>query len=115
MHNEEIRHYCLSKPHTTESLPFDDQTLVFKVGGKIFAVLALDEPNLALKATPDEVAFRLEHYAEAQPPRYFDKRYWHFVRLDLVSDEKLLRGWIDRSYALIVERLPKKTRSASGR
>ncbi len=112
MHQDEIRMYCLDKMHCTESLPFDQYTLVFEVGGKIFAVLALDELNLALKATPDEVAYRLEHYAIVQPPRYFDKRYRHFVRLNQVSYEKLLKEWIDRSYELIVESLPKKTRIA---
>ncbi|MBK9291390.1 MAG: MmcQ/YjbR family DNA-binding protein [Bacteroidetes bacterium] len=112
MDHESIRNYCLSKPQAAESLPFDDQTLVFKVGGKMFAVLALDEPNLALKASPDEVMFRLEHYPEVQPPRYFDKRHWHFVHFDNLTDEKLLLQWIDWSYELIVSSLPKKTRIA---
>ena len=76
----------------------------------MFAVLALDEPNLALKADPDEVIFRLEHYPEVRPPRHFDKRHWHFVRFENLTNEKLLVEWIDRSYALIVESLPKKIR-----
>lgn len=110
MDHERIRNYCLSKPQAEESLPFDDKTLVFKVGGKIFAVLALDEPNLVLKASPDEIIYRLEHYLEAQPPRYFDKRHWHGVRFENLGDEKLLVHWIDSSYELIVESLPKKIR-----
>lgn len=112
MYHDEIRQYCLSKPHTTESLPFDDQTLVFKVGDKIFAVLSLDEPTLAVKASPDEVLFRLEHYPEARPPRYFDKRHWHFVHFETQTNENLLREWIDSSYQLIVESLPKKIRTS---
>lgn len=77
----------------------------------MFAVLALDESLIALKAKPDEVAKRLEHYREAIPARYFDKRHWHAVDFENFSKKQLLRQWIDQSYELVVESLPKKIRT----
>lgn len=114
MNIEEIRVYCLNKTHSSESLPFDDQTLVFKVGGKMFAVLSLDEPMMALKARPEEILLRMEHFAEVKPARYFDKRHWHAVQLDALTNSDVLRDWIDHSYTLIVEGLTKKLRIELG-
>jgi predicted DNA-binding protein (MmcQ/YjbR family) len=75
MNVEEIREYCLAKKQVTESLPFNDTALVFKVAGKMFALLDLSEDSrgITLKCDP-ELANRLrEHYPEATGAWHFNK------------------------------------------
>ena len=109
---EWVRKYCLSIPHATESLQWGDD-LVFKVGGKMFAVLVL-KPSpvwLSFKCTPEEFGELTERVGIIPAP-YSARYYW--VALETAAAlgsselERLLRG----SYELVLEKLPKKTRDA---
>ena len=107
MNIEEIREYCLSKPGVTESLPFNDTALVFKVAGKMFALLDLSEDSrgISLKCDP-ELAIELRaRHPEVTPAWHFNKQHWNGVRLDgSISDEQLME-WIDHSYSTITRKL----------
>ncbi|MBN1117151.1 MAG: MmcQ/YjbR family DNA-binding protein [Bacteroidales bacterium] len=110
MNIEQIRAYCLSKPAVDESLPFNDTALVFKVGGKMFAVLDLsdDKRGITLKCDP-ELAIKLrEEHSEVTPAWHFNKTYWNGIVLTGTITQRQIREWIDHSYDLVFESLPKK-------
>lgn len=108
MNIEEIREFCLSFKEATESFPFDDSTLVFKVAGKIFALLSLDnQPMISLKCDPERVVKLCEHHSAVRPARYMNKKYWIMAASDKVSDDEL-RDWIRHSYQEVVDKLPRK-------
>ena len=109
MNIEEIREYCLSKKFVTESFPFDDVTLVFKVMNKMFAILSLEgDHGLSLKCDPDKAIYLREQYPAVRPGYHLNKRLWNSVHIDGSISDKLIKEWIDDSYNLIVESLPKK-------
>ncbi len=115
MNIEEIREYCLSKLAVTECLPFGDDTLVFKVAGKMFLLANLEGPlKINIKATPEAVVDRLERYAEAEPGYHMNKRHWIRVNMEQSTDDRRLKAWIDESYRLVAAGLPKKDRLAYG-
>ena len=108
---EEIRAYCLLKKAVTESFPFDETTLVFKVMGKMFALLPLEkEPSINLKCDPEKAIELRAHYSAVLPGYHMNKRLWNTVMIDGSISDKLIKEWIDDSYQLIVEKLPKKHR-----
>ncbi|MDR3297540.1 MAG: MmcQ/YjbR family DNA-binding protein [Prevotellaceae bacterium] len=108
MNIEEIREYCLSKPRVTEELPFDDETIAFKVCDKIFALVSLQKAVLNIKSEPDKAVALREQYASVVEPYHMHKKMWNSI---LVNNEELpgelLRSWIDESYRLVVDKLPK--------
>ena len=109
MNTEEIRNYCLNKREVTESLPFNDTALVFKVNGKMFALLDLEsELRISLKCDPDLAIDLRERYASVIPGYHFNKRLWNTINIDGLIDEKLIYQWIDDSYFLVVEKMPKR-------
>jgi predicted DNA-binding protein (MmcQ/YjbR family) len=111
MNIEEIRTYCLNKKEVTEGFPFNDSTLVFKVAGKIFALLNLHVPHtINLKCDPGKAIQLREKYAAVQPGYHMNKKYWNTVSLDDFSEPNLLRKWIDHSYHQVVEGLPASKR-----
>lgn len=112
MNVEEIRSYCLSKPGTEEGFPFDETTLVFKVGGKMYALLSLDEANLNLKCEPGEAIRLREQYPFVVPGYHMNKKHWNTVMDCRRRPAHLIRHWIDRSYQLVYERLPRKIRES---
>ena len=108
MNYEEIRDYCLAKPAVTESLPFNDTALVFKVAGKMFALLDLSENSrgITLKCDPELAIELREQHPEVTPAWHFNKQHWNGVDLQGSVGDALLKEWIDHSYALIVQSLP---------
>lgn len=116
MNVETIRDYCLSKDFVTESTPFDDVTLVFKVAGKMFALLPLDEVNLSinLKCDPEKAVSLREMYPSVKPGYHMNKNHWNTVYIDGTIEKKLVLGWINDSYQLVFDSLPKKTRQSLG-
>ncbi len=109
MNIEEIRDYCLAKPGVTESFPFDDTTLVFKVMGKIFCLANLDgELGLALKNSPEKVLEMREQYTCVLPAYHMNKTHWNLVLAEPSVSGSLLLTWIDESYARVVEGLTVK-------
>jgi len=112
MNIEEFREYCLAKPMVTESFPFDETTLVFKVGGKMFALTGLDDPEFKvnLKCDPDRAEELREMYPAIRPGFHMNKSHWNTVTVDGSFSMALFRELIDHSYALIVSSLPKDIR-----
>ena len=116
MNIEELRTYCLSKPGTTECFPFDESTLVFKVGttdkSKMFALCALDRHPLSinLKCDPDKAIELREHYDSIVPGYHMSKAHWNTIILEREVGDMLLKELIDVSYTIVRDSLPKKVR-----
>lgn len=107
-----IEHF-LSKPGAEETTPFGPDVLVYKVGGKIFALTVPDEfpPRINLKCDPDRaVALREEHEA-ITPGYHMNKRHWNTVELGKSLPSKLVSELIDHSYDLVLASLPKAERA----
>ncbi len=109
---EEFREYCLSKPAATEDTPFGPDNIVFKVGGKMFALAALDEvpPAVNLKCDPDLALELRDRYAQVRPGYHMNKKHWNTVELDGVIPGSEIRKMVDHSYDLVAKSLPKSRR-----
>lgn len=107
-----FREYCLGKPHVTEGTPFGENVLVFKVGGKMFALAALDEvpARVNLKCDPDLALELRDQYEQVRPGYHMNKKHWNTVEIDSAIPEIELRKMIDHSYELVVRGLPKAQR-----
>lgn len=111
MNIEEIREYCLSKPFATEDMPFDEDTITFKVelpNGKrpIFALISLSKPDyLLVKCDPDLAIELRERYPEdIEPGFHMNKRHWNGIWLGCSLIGNMVRGMIDDSYALVARK-----------
>jgi predicted DNA-binding protein (MmcQ/YjbR family) len=111
MNIEELREYCLAKPKVTESFPFDEYTLVFKVMGKMFLLAALETPELSInvKCNPELAVELREKYSCVKPGYHMNKAHWNTVLVPDAPTKQLIE-WIDHSYNLVVDGLPKKDR-----
>lgn len=99
---ELLREHCLSKPGATEGFPFGEDTLVFKVNGKIFALANLEgDPSVNLKCDPSLALELRERYASVIPGYHMNKKHWNTVLLDGTIPDKEVFSWIDHSYNLI--------------
>ncbi|MEZ0610139.1 MmcQ/YjbR family DNA-binding protein [Fibrella sp. WM1] len=109
---DELRTYCLSKPATTESLPFDETTLVFKVAGKMFALSDMDSRpmRVSLKCDPERAVLLRDEHAAIEGAFHMNKRHWNTVTSDGSLRDSLIRELIDHSYELVVAGLPKAVR-----
>ena len=110
MNIETLREYCLSKPGVEEDLPFGPDTLVFKVAGKIFLLASLDSESLQfnVKCDPEKAIELREQYPCVHPGFHMSKTHWNTIVCDGSVPDKLLKQWIDDSYAIIVKSAPKK-------
>ncbi|MGO4818591.1 MmcQ/YjbR family DNA-binding protein [Flavobacterium sp. W22_SRS_FP1] len=105
--------YCLSKKGVTEHFPFDQDTLVLKVGGKMFALSSLSqwekgEPSVNLKCDPERaVAFR-EQYDDIKPGWHMSKVHWNTISINKKVSDALIKQLIDHSYELVYNGLTKK-------
>ena len=99
----DFRAYCLAKPNVTEGTPFGPDTLVFKVGGKMFALASLDEipPRVNLKCDPDRALDLRDRYEEVQPGYHMNKKHWNTVELGGADSRPGTADWIDHSYELV--------------
>jgi predicted DNA-binding protein (MmcQ/YjbR family) len=114
MNIEEIREYCLAKSGVTESLPFNDTALVFKVAGKMFALLDLSEDRrgITLKCDPELAIELREEHIEVTPAWHFNKQHWNGISLEGTIGDDLVKEWIDHSYEMVVNGLKKADREA---
>jgi predicted DNA-binding protein (MmcQ/YjbR family) len=114
MNYEEIREYCISKPGVTEGFPFSDTALVFKVAGKMFALLDLSEEQrgISLKCNPELAIELREQHPEVTPAYHFNKKHWNGVNLKGSISDVQLKRWIDHSYDIVVDSLPKSKKEA---
>lgn len=112
MNIEELRNYCLSLQGAEETFPFDDVTMVMKVGGKLFAIIPLDEINtcISLKCDPEKAIELREKYNCVQPGYHLNKNHWNTVYISSEITSEQILEWINHSYNLIVASLPKKVR-----
>lgn len=112
MHIEEFRDYCLAKKGVEETFPFDEQTLVFKVMGKMFALTGLERVpfQVNLKCDPDRAIELREEYEDIQAGWHMSKKHWNTVLFEGDLEEKMLLELIDHSYDLVVQKLKKKDR-----
>jgi len=107
MNIETYRDYCLSKPHVTESFPFDQKTLVFKVGNRMFALTNVDDFNqVNLKCDPERAIELRERYQGVTPGYHMSKVHWNSVEVNSDVPEPLFLELIDHSYDLVVKSLP---------
>lgn len=112
MNIEEFREYCIQKPGVTEEFPFDEETLVFKVMGKMFALTNLvGDWNLALKCDPEWAIELREQFSAIRPGYHMNKVHWNTVAMDGSLSQKLILELIDHSYQLVVAKLPGKLKN----
>lgn len=113
---EQIYTYCMAKKAVTEGFPFGESVLVFKVAGKMFALVAIEEIPLRinLKCDPEKAIELREQYASVIPGYHMNKQQWNTVILEGEVPDRELFSWIDDSYDLIVASLTKKKRAEFG-
>jgi predicted DNA-binding protein (MmcQ/YjbR family) len=113
MNVDSIRAYCLSFPRANEKLQWGDD-LCFKIGGKIFAILGLDNPCLCFKCDPESFADLIER-EDIRPAPYVGRYKWVMLdRLDAVANAEL-EDLIQRSYKMVAAKAPKSKRSRKTR
>jgi len=116
MNIEEIRDYCLSKRGVTEGFPFDEDTLVFKVMGKMFLLTSLEgDRTINLKCDPERAVYLREHYSSVIPGFHMNKKYWNTIFLDGSVPDALLLEMIDHSYDEVIKGLSGKDRGELGK
>ncbi|MFI5186319.1 MAG: MmcQ/YjbR family DNA-binding protein [Chitinophagales bacterium] len=108
MNIETLREYCLSKPGVEETLPFGPDTLVYKVGGKVFLLTGIGEGQLSFNVKCDpELAIELrEQHSCVLPGYHMNKKHWNTILVDGSVPVKQLKNWIDHSYELVVKKSP---------
>ena len=112
MNIEEYRDFCLSLPGATEELPFGPDTLVFKVGGKIFALTNLQTfESFNVKCDPERAVDLRERYDYVRPGFHMNKKHWNTILVGTGAPDAQLRQWLTESYQLIVAALPKAVRT----
>ena len=113
MNIEEFRTYCISKPGVSESFPFDQSTLVFKVGGKMFILVDVDLfESFNAKNLPDRNIELRELYTGITPGYHMSKVHWNTIKLDGSVPYKLVKELIDVSYQLVFNSLSKSIRDS---
>ncbi len=114
MNIEEVREYCISHVAVTESFPFDEETLVFKVMNKMFVLMPLKRGNtISLKCDPEYALELRERYPEEiQAAWHMNKTHWNSVILNGTVGRKLIEELITHSYDLVVAKLKKADKAA---
>lgn len=113
MNIEAYRNICLNLKGVTEEFPFGEETIVFKVMGKMFTLADVEDfISINLKVTPEEGVELRERYASVQPGYHMNKKHWVTVLMDGTIPDKLVRSWVEQSYNLVVAGLTKKQRLA---
>jgi predicted DNA-binding protein (MmcQ/YjbR family) len=112
-----FREYCLRKPGATENTPFGPDVLVFKVGGKMFALAALDEvpAKVNLKCDPDLALELRDRYEQVTPGYHMNKKHWNTVEIESGVPDAEARKMIDHSYDLVARSLPRPRAKVAGR
>ena len=116
MNIEQLYEFCLDKKGVTEHFPFDEDTLVFKVGGKMFALSSLStwekgNPRINLKCNPEKAEELRANYEAINPGFHMSKVHWNTVNFNEDVSDKLIRELISESYDLVFKSLTKKIQS----
>ena len=110
---ELLREKCLSLPYVEEKFPFDEYTLVFYVGSKLFALTDLQTPNsVNLKCDPEQAIELRERYMGIVPGYHMNKKHWNTVAFNADVNDKLILELLHNSYQLVWNKLPRKEREA---
>ena len=106
---EYLRNYCLNKHLVTEGTPFGEDTLVFKVNGKMFCLFSIQNfVSVNLKCDPEKAIEMRNEYSSIEPGFHMNKKHWNTIRFDGdVSDEMILQ-MVDDSYWLVIQSMPQK-------
>ncbi len=113
MNIQQYSEYCLSKKGVTDHFPFDEDTLVFKVGGKMFALASLKEweagrAAVNLKGDPERNEELRAEYDGINPGFHMNKSHWNTVDVNQDVPEPIVKQLIDESYALVFKSLTRK-------
>ena len=116
MNIEQLYQFCLSKKGVTEHFPFDEDTLVFKVGGKMFCLTSLKDwesgtPSLNLKCDPEKALELRAEYDAITVGYHMSKIHWNRIAFHSDVDDKMMRELINHSYELVFKSLTKKVQS----
>ena len=116
MNIEEFRDYCLSKKYVTESFPFDEKTLVFKVANKMFALSGLEYQPAAvnLKCDPERAIELREEFSDIIAGFHMSKVHWNTIAIEGGLTHDFIKELVDHSYDLVVKGLPKKLQRELG-
>lgn len=111
MNIEEYRDFCIALKGVSEEFPFDENTLVFKVMGKMFALCDVNSfESINVKCGPEKAIELREQYSTVLPGYHMNKKHWNTVLIDGSIDDKLIYQWILDSYHLVIASLTKKQR-----
>lgn len=110
---ENLRDYCLRKKGVTEEFPFGEDTLVYKVMGKMFLLTGLDNADFRfnIKCAPEQIENIRAKYPAVQPGYHMNKNHWNTVAVNGTIPVKELKQMIDESYELVVKTLTKKMKA----
>ncbi|KAA6305383.1 hypothetical protein EZS27_042964, partial [termite gut metagenome] len=112
MNVESAQEYCMQKKGTEASFPFDDDSLVIKVMGKMFALISLENASkIVLKCDPERALELREQYNGINEAYHFSKKYWNSVSFDEDVNDKLIKQLIDHSYEEVLKKFTKKMRA----
>lgn len=112
MEYDVLENKLMSMKAAARDYPFGPEAAVFKVGGKMFALVAWREApiRITLKCNPAEAEFLRSSYESVKPGYYMNKNHWNTISLDGSIPEELIHKMIDSSYALVIKGLPKSDR-----
>jgi predicted DNA-binding protein (MmcQ/YjbR family) len=111
---DEARSACAAKRGAVETYPFGEDTAVYKVGRRMFALVphSADPPHVSLKCDPDWSELLREAYAAVRPGYHLNKKHWNTIILDGTVPDDELAELIEHSYTLVVDALPQRIRAA---
>jgi predicted DNA-binding protein (MmcQ/YjbR family) len=111
---EHIYQFAIGKPYVEECTPFGPDLVVFKVAGKIFLILPINESTVSInvKCNPEKAIELRERYPCVQPGYHMNKKHWNTISIDGSVSDRLIETWINDSYQLIINNLSKKERSS---
>jgi predicted DNA-binding protein (MmcQ/YjbR family) len=112
MNVDDLISYCRDKKGETDDFPFDESTLVFRVGGKIFALTSIDdeESRVNLKCDPELAVILRDEFSSVIPGYHMNKKHWNTVYLSGDVSQEKLKWMIDNSYDLVFASLKKSER-----
>ncbi len=114
MNIEDVRTYCLTLPGVTEDMPYGPDWVVFRIEGKIFLHISLERRLIAIKLRPDHGEALRDKYDAVTPAWHMNKKHWNDVEVENTFPDHMIEEWINESYRLVLDKLPKALREKYG-